>query len=68
MIIHVTRKYITGKSKGHTNTYLYNMNEWEEAIEWAKEVSESDVYPFIILEMKTDYGQHKIFEYDKTEN
>jgi len=68
MIIHVTRKYTSGKSKGHVNTYMYNMNDWEEALEWGKEVSESDAYPFIVLEMKTDYGQHKTFEYDKTEN
>lgn len=63
MIITITRKYIRGSNIGHINTNKYNMNSWEEALEWAEMISKNkETYPFEIIEMKSEYGQTKIYE------
>lgn len=65
MIIEVTRKYISGSSKGKINKNIYNMDSWEEAIEWVEKISkDNDEYPFVVIEIKNDYGQHEEFNYE----
>lgn len=63
MIITVTRKYIRGSNIGHINKNNYNMDSWEDALEWAEMLAkDKEIYPFEIIEMKNEYGQTKIYE------
>ena len=63
MIVKVTREYISGPTKGRVNTNNYNMENWEGAVEWAKNSSEDYSIPFVVLEIHNDYGKKETFEY-----
>lgn len=63
MIIKVTRKYVTGKSKGKITSNNYNMDDWEFAIKWANQLSINSSIPFVVIEMHNNYGQRETFTY-----
>jgi len=69
MIIEVTRKYISGSSEGKVNKNIYNMDSWEEALEWVEDVSKKkEEYTFVVIKIENKFGQHETFDYDKTED